>query len=256
MRRSRESDGRIESYRNGVRGLVLLACAAQSVACVGDAQFTTRFASDYVRDHHVVSVLGVYRDGRMSSDAWGSIGPKISAALGAQSCKIAYAEPLVSTNGPLWSAIDDYARANGPTDDLLAQLAPAAKGDLILVLTLAGTVPLKGRGPLAEEAAAASGRGPPRRTGGGGQGGGDPMRGSPRHKKAETNALDLSASVFSVAGGHSVALVAMQYSGFSADEAVTLFSSRLAQELQGSTCAGWSWDVPIDASHIRQMIDP
>ena len=137
-----------------------------------------------------------------------------------------------------------------------AQLAPAAKGDLILVLTLAGKVPAKEKGPLAEEAAAAAGGAARGRTGGGGQGGGgDPMRGSPRRKK-DTNALDLSASVFSVAGGHSVALLAMQYSGLNADEAVTLFSSRLAQELRGSTCGGWSWDVPIDASHIRQMIDP
>jgi hypothetical protein len=246
----------METHHKALRGLFVLAFGAGSVACAGDANFTTRYASDYVRDRHVVSVLGVYRDGRMSSDAWGSIGPKISAALGAQSCKIAYAEPLVSTNGPLWSAIDDYARANGPTDDLLAQLAPAAKGDVIMVLTLAGKVPSKAPGPLAAEAAQASGGGAPGRRGGGGQGGGDPMRGSTRHQKIETNALDLSASVFSVAGGHSVALVAMQYSGLSADEALTLFSARLAQELRGSTCAGWSWDVPIDASHIRQMIDP
>jgi hypothetical protein len=251
----------VDSHRTCARILVGLAFAAGCVAC-GDASFTTRFASDYVRDRHVVSVLGVYRDGRMSSDAWGSIGPKISAALGAQSCNIAYAEPLVSTNGTLWSAIDDYARANGPTDDLLVQLAPAAKGDLILVLTLAGKVRAPLKGPLAEEASAASsgGGGP----GGGGPGGGGGIMGgrgaagprASRHKDTDTNALDFSASVFSVARGHSVALVSMEYSGSSADEAITLFSAKLARELRGTTCAGWSWDAPVDAAHIRQMIDP
>jgi hypothetical protein len=249
----------VESLRTCARALLGLAFAAGCVAC-GDASFTTRFASDYVRDRHVVSVLGVYRDGRMSSDAWGSIGPKISAALGAKSCNIAYAEPLVSTNGTLWSAIDDYARANGPTDDLLVQLAPAAKGDLILVLTFAGKVRGPVKGPLAEEAAAASsggGGGPGGPGGMGGRGAGGPPRASGRHKEnSDTNALDLSASVFSVARGHSVALVSMEYSGTSADEAIALFSAKLARELRGTTCAGWSWDAPVDAAHIRQMIDP
>ncbi len=254
----------VESHRTCARILVGLAFAAGCVAC-GDASFTTRFASDYVRDRHVVSVLGVYRDGRMSSDAWGSIGPMISAALGAKSCSIAYAEPLVSTNGTLWSAIDDYARANGPTDDLLVQLAPAAKGDLILVLTFAGKVRGPVKGPLAEEASAASsGGGGPGGGGGavggggmGGRGAGGPGGRASRHKEnTDTNALDLSASVFSVARGHSVALVSMEYSGSSADEAIALFSAKLARELRGTTCAGWSWDAPVDASHIRQMIDP
>lgn len=234
------------------RVLALVALAFGSAGCMGDAQFTTRFASDYEQGRHVVSVLGVYRDGRMSSDAWGSIGPKISAALGAQSCNIAYAEPLVSTNGPLWSAIDDYARASGPTDELLMQLAPAAKGNLILVLTLAGKYPVPVAGPLAEEAAAASGASGAGRMGGP-QGGGPPP--SSRRKHPEGNALDLSASLYSVAQRRSVALVALKYTGTSASEAIALFSSRLAEELRGTTCAGWSWDVPIDAAHIRQMID-
>jgi hypothetical protein len=227
-----------ESSRSCVRPLFAVAMAAATIACTGDTRFTTRFASDFAPQHHVASVLGVYRDGRMSSDAWGSIGPKISAALGAQSCNIAYAEPLVSSNGVLWSAIDDYARANGPTDDLLVQLAPAAKGDLILVLTLAGKAPVHVSGPLAEP------------------GGRGPSPGGGRRQNAETNALDLSASVFSVALGRSVGLVAMEYSGASADEALTLFSSKLAQELRGTTCSGWSWDAKVDAGHIRQMIDP
>jgi hypothetical protein len=50
-------------------------------------------------------------------------------------------DALVSSNAALASAVDEYARADGPTDDLLAQLAPAAQGDLVLVLTFAGKLP-------------------------------------------------------------------------------------------------------------------
>ncbi len=237
--------------------VLVLGFAAAAVACSGDARFTTRFASDFVPGEHVVSVLGVYRDGRMSSEAWGAIGPRISAALGAHECNVAYAEPLVSKNGPLWSAIDDYARANGPTDDLLGQLAPAAQGDLILVLTLAGKVPVRAAAAsLAEESSASA------RAGGGrgGMGGGRAMGGAPpagpvRRESPDTNALDLSASLYSIARGRSVALVAMEYSGASADEAVALFSSKLAKELRSATCAGWTWDDKVDAGRIREMVD-
>ena len=226
-------------------------------ACSTEARFTTRFASDFSTGRHVASVLGVYKDGRMNSEAWGSIGPRISSALGAQNCNVAYAEPLVSTNGALWTAIDDYARANGPTDDLLVQVAPAAKGDLILVLTLAGRVPV--RSSDTGEAPA-----PPTQPIMGGRGGG--MGGSPsgaqpppyasRKGPVDNSALDLSASLFSVAQQRSVALVAMEYSGSSADEAIRLFAEKLTQVLPGTTCAGWSWDDKVDAARIKKMMDP
>ena len=54
----------------------------------------------------------------------------------------AYGDALLSTNGALSSAIDDYARANGPADQLVAQLAPAAKGDLVVIFTLSGQLPV------------------------------------------------------------------------------------------------------------------
>ena len=107
-------------------------------ACADDAQFTTRFASDFTPAQHVVSVLGVFKDGQMNSESWEALGPRLSAPFGA-TCDTAYAA-LVASNQPLSAAIDDYVRANGPGDELLEQLAPAATGDVILVFTVAGKV--------------------------------------------------------------------------------------------------------------------
>jgi hypothetical protein len=246
-----------------------LAAALALAACTpGDASFTIRFAPDFTAERHVVSVFGVYRDGQMSSEAWGSLAPRISSALGSARCDAAYAEPFIATNAPLWSAVEDYARANGPTDELLAQVAPAAKGDLILVLTVAGKVPVRTTGSTvggANPAAAPSmgGRGGMGRGGGGGGGGGGmgmpgggPTRESSRGARDSGDALDLSASLFSVAAGHSVGLVAMEYSGPSADEAIAQFAARLAQALRGATCVGWNWDAKLDAGHIRQIGEP
>ena len=209
-------------------------------------------------------MFGVFRDGQMSSEAWGSIASRISPALGSPRCDAAYSEPIVSSNGPLWSAVEDYARDNGPTDELLAQVAPAANGDLILVLTVAGRVPTHapastGGASMSTSAPSMGGRGG--MGGGRGGGGGAGMSGNrgphdSSSSRGSADALDLSASLFSVSAGRSVALVAMEYSGASADEAVSEFAARLGQTLHGATCAGWNWDAKLDVGHIRQIGEP
>ena len=117
-----------------------LSCAL--CACSGDAQLSSRFASDFAHAPHTLAVLGVYKDGRMSSEAWEAVGPGLSRPFGA-TCDTGFAQ-LEAKNQPLSGAIDDYTRANGVGDDLLEQLAPAAQGDLILVVTVAGHVGTKG----------------------------------------------------------------------------------------------------------------
>jgi hypothetical protein len=101
------------------------------VACdEGDVHFTTNFASDFTPARHTVSVLGVYKDGRMSTSGWETLGPHVMPALGTAHCDVGY-NALVSSNGALADAIDEYARADGPTDDLLAQISPRGEGTFV-----------------------------------------------------------------------------------------------------------------------------
>jgi hypothetical protein len=67
----------------------------------------------------------------------------------------------------------------------------------------------------------------------------------------EVDQLDLSASLFSVPKAASVALVALQYSGESSDEAIAGFTAKLASALPGATCTGWNWETKIDPEAIR-----
>jgi hypothetical protein len=238
-------------------GLLLLAL----VACgTPDAVYATNFAPDFVPAHHTVSVLGVYKDGRMSSEAWDAIATHVSRSLGAAKCEAAYADTATSPNHPLFSAIDEYTQANGPTDDLLAKIAPAARGDLVLVVIVAGKLPTPEKIKVQEEnnrpQSAAGGMG------GGGRGGmgtlGGMRNGGGRMFKADPAAidrLDLSASLFSVPKATSVALVALQYSGESIDDAVLKFTTKLGGTLPGATCVGWNWDAKIDPDAIRQASD-
>ena len=115
---------------------VLLA----ALACdPGDVHLSATVAPDFSPAAHSVSVLGVYKDGQMSADGWESLAPRLAATLGSGPCEPGY-NALTSSNQPLADAIDDYTRDNGPTDDLLAFIAPAATGDLIPVLTFSATL--------------------------------------------------------------------------------------------------------------------
>ncbi len=235
---------------------LLILLSFVSASCdESDAHFSVKFASDFSPARHTVSVLGVYKDGQMSADGWETLASRVGPAIGAGDCEVGY-NTLAATNGALADAIDSYAQADGPTDDLLAKLAPAAKGDLVLVITFAGKVPVHGTDGGTAHAqqtpAAVGGRGGGRR---GGMGGGR-SRGQSRPESPEdTNLLDISASVFSVSQARSVAQVEMQYTGTSIDDAITRFAAKLRESLPNTVCAGWNWGTTIDPEAIRKSID-
>jgi hypothetical protein len=232
-----------------------------AVAGCSDAQITTRYAPTFTHAPHTVSLLGVYKDGRMNPDVWEQIGPALSTPLGGK-CGPGY-DSLVNGNPALSAAIDDYARANGIGDDLLDQLGPAASGDLIMVVTVAGQV--NGKGQNLPDTAAVQG-GPPggsmnnryRGAGSvGGPSGGRGPTGAMRRPQALADgaSFEMSASLFSVRDHKSVGLVALAYSGQSVDDAVAKLAARLGVELPGSTCAGWDWSAKIDDQRIRELVE-
>jgi hypothetical protein len=217
---------------------------------------TTKLASDFAPGRHAVSVLGVYKDGQMSADAWETMAPTLSPSLGATDCSDGYSEAMRSTHEALSSAIDDYARSNGPTDELLAQLAPAARGDLIVVITFAGKLPAAKAKPSVATNSGPMGVGQSGARGARGGSGGRRTSNARSFAAPDPNELDISATVFSVAQGRSVGLVAMQYSGESVDEAITRFAAQLRDALPQARCDGWDWTAKVDEERIRQAIDP
>ena len=219
---------------------------------------TTKLASDFAPAGHAVSVLGVYKDGQMSADAWDTIGPRVSPSLGAAACADGYSEAMRSSHDALMSAIDDYARESGPTDELLAQVAPAARGDLVVVITFAGKLPVaaKAKPFAATNSGSPMGGGPSGGRGARSASGGGRAGAARSFAGPDPNELDISATLFSVAQGRSVGLVAMQYTGKSVDEAVARFAGQLAGALPQARCEGWDWTAKVDPERIRQAIDP
>jgi len=242
--------------RSGSAFPIALAFLGGISACDDGVKFTSKFASDVAPARRSVSVLGVYKDGRMSVDGWETLAPHIVPALGGAECAVGY-DMLAAGNAKLAQAIDDYTQADGPTDDLLTQLAPAARGDSILVLTFAGKLPQRLGSDAGARPTAAPTMGGPR--GGGRMGGsrsGGRMRGpAPGAATDEANALDISASLYSVRDSRSVALLELEYTGTSVEEAIRKFAAKLAASFPQAVCAGWNWEAKIDADRIRQEVD-
>jgi hypothetical protein len=244
--------GRANSLAAGAAAVLGLALVP---GCFNNFNYRSEFAQGFVRGQHRVSVLGVFKDGRMDFEAWDAVAPTMSTAFAGGKCPTGYRSDFVAEHGSLSSAIDDAARSDGLSDDLLTQLAPAAKGDLIVVFTLAGHVE-KAKIDIREPAQPTGGMGPG--GGGGGAAGiGSRMPLARRGPQSATSnvALSLSATMFSVASHTSVGVIELEYTGENASDAIAQFAAKVRDTIPGSTCDEWDWSVPIDEHRVRELVD-
>ena len=220
-------------------GSVVACGLAFVIAC---SEKTTTFAVNYAPGYTAqpvkVSVLGVYREGRLDVDGVRALGPELTqSAFHTDSCALAFDQEMRHAKPAIFSALDDATRTDGITEPLLAAIAPAAEGDAIFFITMAGevrSVP-DGGGDHTLPSAANTGMG--RRPNRGG-----PGRGPMYHEVRDTNALDLTATLYSVKEKRVVAQVAMTYTGTNEVEAQTQFRNKIAQTFTGASCVGWTGD--------------
>jgi len=214
--------------------------AGALTGCWGKAAMSVQYANGFAPAQHKISIFGVYKDGRMNTEAWGGVAPGVTKALGGKYCEPGYGTATFPADRDVTKAIDEYATSNGPTDDLLGQIAPAAAGDLVLVLTIAGRLPVPVKVSVQDK---------PQQSG---AGGGYGARGH-KSKDYDLNELQLAAQVFSVAEQRTVAVVNLDYTGDSIDEAMSKFAAQIGASLPGSECAGWRADAKLDADKIRTL---
>jgi hypothetical protein len=215
----------------GVGGALASACSGE------EAQFEISFAHPISSTTPLrFSVLGVYRDGRLSQETWSAI----DRGLGMGGCAVGFGAELKSKAPKLYAETDSYARRNGPDDPLFAPFASFSEGDSLLLLQVIGrppvaTSPSAGPIPTADPMGASGGgmgRGPGARMGS------SLPRGAPR-KVEEQPTFDVIATVWSTVEKKVIAAVAMRYSGHSMDEALGKFRDKLLFELPGAKCVGW-----------------
>ncbi len=219
--------------------LGLLALAA----CGGsDPQVHVSRLPDFDRRPMKVSVVGVFEDGLLRADEWTDLGPTLATPLGGGGCDAFYSQILDTDHPALASAIDHVTRVTGVTDALLSALAPAAKGDVILLVS-------KGAHPPGTTKTVAA----PRQYAGMNQHLRNQPRDAPREIETE-GSIDLSASFFSLRDRRLVAQLEVSYPGDAVAEASRRFADELLRRFPSMTCAGWDRDAKIDETTIEAMV--
>jgi hypothetical protein len=213
-------------------GLAVAACGAD---------VTAYRSATYAPRDLTLSVLGVFRNGRMDSGAWNEWSQTIAAATGDASCSAAFDDRMEKAAPALFSELDESTRQDGITDEILDRMAPSARGGAILVIEAFGRGPPKKAGT--EEAqpqqAPASSPAPMGRRGGrGGRRGATPTS-APRESPREE--LEISIGVYSVHDHQVTASVQMHADAGSSTDALHELSAKLGETLHGARCAGWTW---------------
>jgi hypothetical protein len=206
-------------------GLLDAACAAGT-----SERFDVRYAAEFGAGRKTVSVVGVFQDGLMSEEAWTLLGPRLSQALHQSACEVWYGEKLAAAKPEVFAALGKSARDEGITDGLLEGIAPHAEGDHVIVFQMYGRPPRRARRGEADEGILIAHGG-----------GAADSHYLPKRTPTEADAMEVSATLFSVAARHSVAHVVLEYSGSRVDDAIAKFSQKLTTAIPDAICAGWKW---------------
>lgn len=217
---------------------VTLTLELSTASCVGGSTVNVKYAQGYRPGPATVSVLGVFRNGRLSPESWATMASPVSTALGAVAdrCEPAFGERLQREDEDLFIALDHDTRDGGITDVLLAKLASRAQGDVILTLTVHGNVGEKWTERRSDPHSVPTPSPPVR----GAVAGGGPIR-EVVPRGAGIRPLELTASLYSVKEQRSLARVNVSYTGQRADEAIARFSREIGALVPGSTCKGWTF---------------
>ncbi len=222
----------------------LLGVAGALTSCA-DENIQVNYAADYARAPATISFLGLFKDGRVNSEAWDPVNEAIDRHLHGYPCAPLYSNDLTAKNPDLAAAIDDFTRANGVGDELLDKLAPMAKGDLIGIIVMAGQPPQvidSGATAPIENSGNSNRRG---RMGG--------TRGGSRGPVTDKNAFELSVSLYSIKTHKPVGQISMSYVGKTVEDALAKFQQRFSAETAGSSCGGWNVDPAMDGEAIRKL---
>lgn len=246
--------------------ITMAAVALISVGCAdAETQISIKYASDYVQPTSALSVFGVFENGRLSPESWQDIGPVLSSRISRTPCEAAWGANFLSANPSLTTAIDEYSKDEGVSDELIQRLEPLAKGDAILTLIVFNPHP--DRDNAGNQKSRRSATPAPASVGGGfgARGGGRAMRGFGRGPQPSASAAEsddstrrgyqISASLYSIRRHHSVAVISMTVSGSNLETALQEFASKLHSAVPAVTCTGWNLSAPIDAGRVRELLN-
>ncbi len=226
----------ISSWKRVIVPSLALFLLAGATSCgESSASTSVKYASDFRPGATTVSMFGTFRDGRLDQEFGALVGPALASSFGRHRCETAYGAELAHRNADLYNALDEQAKSDGITDELLGKVAPMAEGALILVVSVHGAAAPRSFGGAEVDPGAmgpqASARGAPRNR----------IPAGALRRYGAKGGLVMTASFYSVRLGRGVARMTMNYEGPSVEDAVRRFGEELAKVVPGSTCRGFRW---------------
>ncbi len=232
--------------------LPLAVAAALTTAACGDNSFHVQRTPEFPKTAGAsLALFGVFRDGRLAPEAWDAFRSHTSPVFGVTACEPGYPDILAASGTPTLQAVDDYARANGVTDELLDRLAAASKGDLLLLITMTGRPSSKADSD--KDSSTPIQTSVPGMRGGGRGGRGAQGSAPPKKAAGDANAFEIVGVVFSAKAHKSVGAIRLTYTGTSVDEALQSFMTRVGEEIPQATCGAWRSDLHLEPGDIRKL---
>jgi hypothetical protein len=240
--RWRSTDRSVALVLSVWRRLVGMSLLTTLGGCAPSVELAVNEAPGYSSHGQRISVLGVYKNGRMDAGAWAEWQPVVAAAVPGAACAPAYGDEMEQAEPDLFAEFDDYVREHGITDEILDRLSGVAKGGSILVIQAFGKPPTIQR--AGDVPAQTPSPPPPTRGRGRGRGGNSGQAGAnPASVRPREEANELSAGLYSLEAREVVASVDLKYPAASARDAITDFNSQFRAITSGAVCAGWKWQA-------------
>lgn len=221
--------------------LGLLACSCGETGVYYDVKFAPGFSEGPT----TVSVIGVFQEGRMSSEMWNEVDAKLAPVLGQKSCPVIWGDDLRRSNPDIFEQIDRATQSEGITEDMLDRFSDASEGDAVMVVSLhVRTTPVVAPtnqgslGPTNPYGGSATGPMP----GSQGRRTPPPRPTSIRPDRWQGQEIRLAATLFSAKRHAAMGRVVLTYLGTNLDDAMKRFVAKVGETLPGSVCKGWNAD--------------
>ncbi len=206
--------------------LLVLAALSFGACASSNTTFTVEYPRDKPAiDHTKISVLGVFKDGRINESNWDDVGTALASVLGSSTCELGFAERLKLEEPEVFAKADSESKESGVTDDLLKPFAARARGTAILAMTISGRLHA-GPSFRAETMEKTTGK--------------STKRGKSAKAREETG-LEITLALFSVEAKQTAVSLHLRYTGGSTEEAFQLFADKLRRLVPGAHCEGWRW---------------
>jgi len=223
--------------------VAVVALCAPFVAACSSAHFQVDVPPSFHTAPPSISIVGVYRDGRFSSDTWPDLAPAVEGAVRGR-CVLGHGEELRAADPALYDELEDDVRRDGVTDDVVGRFAPASLGDVLMVLHFYTPVAASTKGTSGSPAPALPAARAPYSRGSAGTMGRPLINGAEPLPDRDRPNVELAAVLYAKKDHAAIGEVVLTYDGRDTNAAIQAFGERLARELHGARCAGWTWPTP------------